>query len=66
MTLSEHLTAGYWFESERKIADPAPACAKEISRSEINAAVQQLRPLVDRDHIARVKLAFLQRVLGLM
>lgn len=67
LTLEQHLSAGYQFERHRAIgtSDPAIACADEIPRAALEIEAKRIAPLVQRDHVSKVRLAFLRRVLDL-
>jgi hypothetical protein len=62
LTLEQHLAAGYRHAMHGG-DDPAPACAAEIPKPELLAEAARLKTLVERDHISRVRLAFMQRVM---
>lgn len=66
-TLSDYLHGGYQHASNGGV-DPAPACASAISRGDINAEMQRLNQpaLQAKDHVSRVHMAFLRRVVDLM
>lgn len=61
--LERHLSAGYHHAMHGGL-DPAPACAAEIDHAELAAEAQRLEAVQDRCHVARVRLAFIRRVLA--
>lgn len=65
MTLADHLSAAHHF-SIHGGTDPAPLCAQEIGRGEIQVKKAQLQAIASRSHVARIGVAFLERVLALM
>jgi len=62
--LETHLAAGYRFAMHGG-PDPAPACAAAIPRAELVAELARVQPMLERDHISRVRSAFIERVLTL-
>ena len=64
MTLSDYLNAGY-FHAMQGGPDPAPDCAANCSGGDLVNAMQAMVPILDRDHVSRVKTSFIQRVLAL-
>jgi hypothetical protein len=71
VTLAQHLAAGYQWQTHHKGADPAPVTRKEIPAAELEAEIVRLavtggiRTIVKRDHISRVHVDYMRRVLEL-
>ena len=63
-TLETYLALGYWHATHGGV-DPAPACRRDIPATDIHTKAQELSLVKDRDHVSRVRLAFIQRVLAL-
>lgn len=67
MTLPEHIACGY-VHYHHAGPDPAPLCAAEIPREELEAERVRLDvpAVLAKDHVTRVKLAFVKRVLEIV
>jgi len=64
LTIKQAMIQGY-NHAIRGGVDPAPEAAALLSRAEITAEIARMAPLLDRDHISRVRTTFLERVLSL-
>jgi hypothetical protein len=64
MDMKQALALGYQYAIHGG-KDPAPEAAKALSRAEINAELVRMVPLLERDHISRVRTTFLERVIAL-
>jgi hypothetical protein len=67
VTLEEHLAAGYR-HALRGGADPLPLAAKEVPKADWLAQAKALEPenLQKKDHVSRVRLQFVRRVLAML
>lgn len=63
--IEKALSDGYQYASSKGDVDPAPEVARTVSKAQLQALVPALSRLQDRDHVARVRLAFIKRVMAL-
>lgn len=63
--LADYLTSAWNFSVSPKHGAPSVGdCAADVSIEELRARRRELLMVRDRDHVARVKLAFIDRVLA--
>jgi hypothetical protein len=68
LTLAQYIAAGYRHAMGAGMnTDPAKACATAISRASLTEAAQALdvANIQSKDHVSRVQLQFIQRVLAM-